>query len=315
MCWTHHSWQTQHRYVNTATRTLITAAVPAIWGTTYYVTTEFLPPDHPWFAALLRALPAGLIALAIGRRRSHGGWWWKSLVLGTLNIGLFFPLLFIAAGELPGGVAATLGASQPVFVAGLDAALLGERLSRWRMGWTVIGIGGVAMVVLRPDAGFSVPGIVAGVAMAASMAGGVVLTKKWGRPDGVSPVALAGWQLTAGGLVLLAPALVIDGVPAGIDGPAVGGYLWLGLVGCLLTYTIWFNNLPHLPVTAAALLGILSPLVAALVGVTFNGESLSALQITGFVLAVVAMAAGQVTPQILRRQLTSHTSSPGKVTA
>lgn len=38
-------------------------------------------------------------------------------------------------------------------------------------------------------------------------------------------VALAGWQLTAGGLVLLVPALLIDGVPSGIDGPAVGGYL------------------------------------------------------------------------------------------
>jgi probable blue pigment (indigoidine) exporter len=288
-------------HMNTTTRTLMTACVPAIWGTSYYVTTEFLPPDHPWFAALLRALPAGLIALALGRQLPRGDWWWRSLVLGVLNIGLFFPLLFIAAAELPGGVAATLGASQPVFVAVLAVGLLGERLSGWRLGWTVVSIVGVAMVALRPDAGFSVLGIVAGVAMAASMATGVVLTKKWGRPDGVSPVALAGWQLTAGGLVLLVPALIIDGVPAGIDGPAVGGYLWLGLVGCLITYTIWFTNLPHLPVTAASLLGILSPLVAAVVGVTLGGETLTALQVTGFVLAIVAMAAGQVTPQKAQR--------------
>ncbi|HIW90312.1 MAG TPA: DMT family transporter [Candidatus Corynebacterium avicola] len=300
--------------MNTATRTLITATVPAIWGTSYYVTTEFLPPGHPWFAALLRALPAGLIALALARQLPRGDWWWKSLVLGALNIGLFFPLLFIAAGELPGGVAATLGASQPVFVAFLAVGLLGERLSGWRLGWTVVSIVGVALVAIRPDAGFSALGILAGVAMAASMATGVVLTKKWGRPDGVSPVALAGWQLTAGGLVLLAPALLIDGVPSGIDAPAVGGYLWLGLIGCLLTYTIWFSNLPHLPITAAALLGILSPLVAALVGVTLGGESLTALQVAGFVLAIIAMAAGQVTPQMLRRQFLTR-STPRKVPA
>ncbi len=303
------------RSMNTSMRTLVTALVPAIWGTTYYVTTEFLPPGHPWFAAMVRALPAGLIALALGRQFPRGQWWWKSLVLGALNIGFFFPLLFVAAGELPGGVAATLGASQPVFVALIAVGLLGERLSGWRLGWTAVSILGVAMVAIRPDAGFSALGIIAGVAMAASMASGVVLTKKWGRPDGVSPVALAGWQLTAGGLLLLIPAMVIDGIPVGIDGRAVGGYLWLGLVGCLLTYTIWFNNLPHLPVTAAALLGILSPLVAAIVGVTLGGESLTAVQITGFILAVIAMAAGQVTPQILRKQFATQGKLRKKVPA
>src|SRR3954471_24735394 len=116
-----------------------TALAPAAWGTTYWVTTELLPPDHPVFAALLRALPAGLVALALTRTLPRGAWWWKAAVLGTLNIGAFFPLLLLAAERLPGGVAATLGAVQPVLVAGLVVTVLHERVSAWRLGWGIAG--------------------------------------------------------------------------------------------------------------------------------------------------------------------------------
>ena len=151
---------------NPALRTVITALAPAVWGSTYVVTTHMLPDGHPLFAALMRALPAGVIALLVTRRLPTGSWWWKSLVLGTLNMGAFFPLLFIAAQHLPGGVAATLGAAQPIFVAGLAVWILGERLSRRRMLWGLIGMGAVAMVVLGPGAAIDVTGVVAGLDLA-----------------------------------------------------------------------------------------------------------------------------------------------------
>lgn len=47
--------------------TLLTAIVPAVWGTMYIVTTEMLLPGHPLFASLMRALPAGLLAIALTR--------------------------------------------------------------------------------------------------------------------------------------------------------------------------------------------------------------------------------------------------------
>ena len=42
---------------------LLTALAPLIWGSTYLVTTLFLPPDRPFTAALLRVLPAGVLLL------------------------------------------------------------------------------------------------------------------------------------------------------------------------------------------------------------------------------------------------------------
>lgn len=108
---------------------LTTALAPAIWGTTYLATTELLPPGRPLLAAVVRALPAGLLLLLITRRLPRGVWWWRALVLGALNIGAFLALLFVAAYRLPGGVAATVGAVQPLLVAGLSVGLLGERLT------------------------------------------------------------------------------------------------------------------------------------------------------------------------------------------
>nr|WP_245325043.1 EamA family transporter [Microbacterium amylolyticum] len=134
----------------------------------------------------------------------------------------------------------------------LVVIVLSERLSTWRLGWGVAGVGGVAMVVLGPGAALDSVGVVAGIAGAASMGVGVVLTKRWGRPPGVSAVGFASWQLAAGGTLLIVPALLIDGVPAEISLPAVAGYVWLGLVGGLLAYTLWFRGIGRLPVTAIA---------------------------------------------------------------
>lgn len=294
-----------------AGRTALTALTPAVWGTTYIVTTELLPQGHPLFAALARSLPAGLAALLLSRALPRGSWWWKSAVLGTLNIGVFFPLLFFTAERLPGGVAATLGASQPIIVAFLVVAVLGERFSAWRLGWGVAGAAGVGMVVLGPAAALDSAGIVAGLASALSMAMGVVLTKRWGRPEGVSAVALAGWQLTAGGLVLLLPTFVFEGVPAHVDGRALTGYLWLGLAGGLIAYTLWFAGIRRLSVTATSLLVLLSPLVAAALGALLLGQILTPVQIAGFVLALAAMLAGQLTPHT-RKGVTGTMPAPGR---
>ncbi|WP_165987599.1 EamA family transporter [Streptomyces sp. YIM 98790] len=280
----------------------LTALAPASWGTTYAVTTELLPPGHPLFAGLMRALPAGLAGLALTRALPRGDWWWKTAVLGVLNIGALFPLLFLAAERLPGGVAATLAAAQPLLVAGLAMAVLRDRPSAWRWTWGVLGVLGVGLVVLGPQARLDAVGVLAGLGGAAAMAGGIVLTKRWGRPAGAGPLTLAGWQLTAGGLLLLPLTLAVEGVPQGIDAGAAGGYLWLGSMGGLIAYTLWFRGIGRLQVGASAPLVLLSPLVAAVVGIAL-GESLSPLQTAGFALALTAMLAAQFNSPDLRARV------------
>ena len=282
-------------------RIALAAFAPVVWGSTYVVTTELLPAGHPLFAGLLRALPAGLIALALTRTLPNGAWWWRAAALGVLNIGMFFPFLFIAAERLPGGVAATLGAAQPLVVASLAVGLLKESPSAWRFAWGVVGVVGVGLVVLGPAAGFDVIGVLAGLGGAATMALGVTLTKKWGRPANVGPTAFAGWQLTAGGLFLVPVTFLFEGPPPTIGLAAAIGYLWLGGVGGLLAYVLWFRAITTLPVTSVSMLGLLSPMVAALLGVVVLGQTLDAVQLTGFALALAAIVAAQRPAPVLAR--------------
>jgi probable blue pigment (indigoidine) exporter len=280
--------------------TALTTAVPVSWGTTYLITSELLPPGYPLVSGVIRALPAGLILLAVTRKLPHGKWLWRSLLLGTLNIGALFALLFVAAYRLPGGIAATLFAVQPLLVAGLAFLLLNERPTRWRLGWGVIGVVGVGLIVLRGRLSFDLLGILAGIAAAGVMAGGIVLTKRWGRPEDVGAAALAGWQLTAGGLVLVPLALAFEGLPPGLDLRAIGGYAWLSVVGALLSYPIWFHGIGKLPVVAVSFLSLLSPAVAAILGRLFLDESLTPSQGVGFVLALTAIAAAQLPSEVVR---------------
>ncbi|MGJ0388039.1 EamA family transporter [Microbacterium sp. CGR1] len=281
---------------------LLTALAPLSWGTTYLVTTELLPAGHPLLAGLLRALPAGLIALAIGRTLPSGGWWLKSLVLGGLNIGAFFPLLFLAAERLPGGVAAAVAGAQPLIILGMSALVLRDRIRPLTAAAAVVGTGGVALVVLGPAAQLDALGILAAVGGVTATALGMILTKRWGRPAGVGPIAYAGWQLTAGGLVLLPLTLLFEGVPTAIDGEAVLGYVWLGSVGGLLAYTLWFRGIQLLPVIAPGLLALLSPVVATLLGAFVAGETFTPLQALGIALVLVALIVGQLTALRMSRR-------------
>ena len=269
----------------------LTALAPASWGLTYLVTTELLPPGRPLLAGTLRALPAGLLLLATSRQRPVGAWWWKAAVLGTLNIGAFFALLFAAAYRLPGGVAATLGSVQPLIAAGLATALLHERMRRQIVVAGAIGIVGVGLLVLRGNARLDPVGVVAGLAGAVSMATGVVLTKRWGRPAPLA--AFTAWQLLAGGLVLAPLALAVEGAPPALSIRNALGFAWLATGGAAVAYQLWFRGIARLPVGQVSLLGLLSPVVATLVGWTVAHQHLSAAQMLGGALVLSALWIGQ----------------------
>jgi probable blue pigment (indigoidine) exporter len=274
----------------------LTALAPVSWGTTYAVTTEFLPPDRPLFTGLMRALPAGLLLLALARVLPHGAWWGKAAVLGTLNIGAFFPLLFLSAYRLPGGMAAVIGSAGPLLVVGLSALLLGQRPTARSVLTGLVAAFGVSLVVLKAAGALDPLGALAALASTASMSAGTVLTKRWGRPEGVGPLALTGWQLTAGGLLIAPLALLVEGPPPALDGPAVGGYLYLALANTAVAYWLWFRGIGRLSATQATFLGPLSPLTAAVVGWAALGEALTPVQLAGMALAFGAAVAGQLAP-------------------
>ncbi len=283
-----------------------TALTPAVWGTTYIVATEFLPDGRPMLAACVRALPVGLAFVAWSRRLPTGAWWWRSAVLGSLNIGAFFALLFVAAFRLPGGVAATAGAIQPLVAAGIAAVVLDEVFTRRTAMAGTAGIVGVAMLVLGPEASLDPVGVIAAVAGTLCMATGVVLTKHWGRP--VDLVTFTGWQLSAGGILLVPVLLITEGLPTSVSATNVAGFAWLAVAGTGAAYANWFAGIQRLPIAIVSFLGLLSPLVATLAGWAVLDETLTVTQLGGAALVLSAVIAPQL-PIRRNRSAMDRTSS------
>lgn len=278
----------------TARDLLLSALAPASWGTTYVVTSEFLPDHRPMLAATMRALPAGLILLAFVRRLPKGSWWWKTAVLGTLNFGAFFPLLFFAAYRLPGGVASTLGSVQPLLVAGFSILILRQRPHAAVFGAAVVGTGGVALMTLTAKARLDALGVAAMLVATALMALAVVLGRKWGRPEGATPMVLATWQLVFGGLVLAPMTLVSEGLPDTLTARNLAGFAYIGVVGTAVAYTLWFRGIERLAPTSLSLLSLANPMVATVAGFAVLHQSLTAPQAAGFAVALGALVTGQM---------------------
>jgi probable blue pigment (indigoidine) exporter len=211
-------------------------------------------------------------------------------VLGVLNIGLFFGLLFLGAYRLPGGVAATLGAVQPLLIAGLAWPLLSQKPRTLTLLSGVGGIVGVGLLVLGPTVQLDPIGILAALGAAISMAAGVVLTKRWVRP--VSLAIFTGWQLVVGGIFLAILSLIIEGTPPTLSATHVAGLAYLALIGTGLAYTLWFRGIETLGVSVS-FLGLLAPVVAAILGYAVLEQSLTALQLMGALTVLASVIAGQ----------------------
>lgn len=263
---------------------LLTAIAPAIWGSTYFVTTEFLPQGYPMTIAMLRALPAGLILLLLVRQLPKGVWWPRAFLLGALNFSFFWAMLFVAAYRLPGGVAATVGAIQPLIVIFLARGLLGVPVKALAIVAALAGMAGVALLLLTPRAALDPIGVAAGLAGAVSMAFGTVLSRLWQPP--VSPLTFTAWQLTAGGILLVPVALLLEPPLPALTHANLAGLAYLGLIGAALTYILWFRGVARLEPSVVASLGFLSPVTAVILGWGALGQALTPMQIVGMAVVV-----------------------------
>ncbi|MFY3383132.1 EamA family transporter [Paracidovorax sp. MALMAid1276] len=273
---------------------LSTALAPVIWGSTYIVTTELLPPDRPFTAALLRTLPAGLLLVLWCRRwPAWGDWtgWRRLLVLAALNIGVFQALLFIAAYRLPGGVAAVVGAVGPLVVMGLTWALDHRRPPAVALAAGAAGVLGMAALLLSPGARWDMVGVAAALAGTLCMSAGTFWSRRW-RFD-LPVLAFSGWQLLAGGIMLAPVAWAVDPPLPTLTVTHVAGYLYLGVVGALLSYAVWFRGVERLSSVAVSSLLLLSPVTAVVLGWALLGQAMRGLSLVGMLVVLSSILAVQ----------------------
>ncbi|WP_257901419.1 DMT family transporter [Saccharothrix obliqua] len=278
--------------MTTGTRwALVTAVAPIAWGSTYYVTHRFLPADQPLWGAALRALPAGLLLLAVRRERPRGDWWWRALVLGTLNMGAFFALVYVAAQLLPTSTAATIMAVSPAAMIALAWLALAEKPRVRAVAGALVGLVGVVLMLFSGIGAVSPAGVAASAAAMLMSALGHVLTKKWTATADV--LSVTSWQLVAGGLVLTAAALVVEGAPPALTPTGVAAFGYVSVVATAIAFSAWFTGLRHLDAGAVGLIGLLNPVTGVVLGLVVAGEPLTARQALGLVLVLVGVLLGQ----------------------
>lgn len=269
-----------------------------VWGGSFFfnaVALQSLPVLSVVAARVtIAALVLGILVALRGGLPRGARVWGALLLMGILNSALPFSLIVWAQTSLPSGVAAILNATTPMFTGLIAHAFTrDEKLTPGRIAGTLLGFAGVAVLVG--------PGVLAGVqgwaplaSLGAALSYGFagVFGRRLGRM-GVAPMSAAAGQLLGASLILAPLALTLDRpwtLPApGL--PAVAAVLGLALLSTALAYVVFFRLLASAGAMNLALVTLLVPVSALLLGALFLGEALTAGEAAGMALIALGLAA------------------------
>ncbi|MGH4024448.1 MAG: DMT family transporter [Pseudonocardiaceae bacterium] len=183
----------------------------------------------------------------------------------------------------------TLG-SAPVLVLAADAMLTRRRPGAIVLTAAASAIGGLGLLIGSPGSGRAP---LTGALLALGAAAGFAAITLLGRRQlaGLDPVSTTACGFTLGGLMLA--VAVTTGAPGGlgfeITMAALMLVIYLGLVPTALAYVLYFGGLRTVRPGPAALLALLEPLTAAVLGAVLLGDRLGLPGLAGALLIIVAV--------------------------
>ncbi|WP_180979596.1 EamA family transporter, partial [Janthinobacterium sp. AD80] len=154
-----------------------------------------------------------------------------------------------------------------------------------------LGVAGMGVLLLSPRTVWEPVGIAAALGGTACMAAGTYLTRRW-KPD-LPVLALTGWQLLLGGLMLAPVAWLADAPLPFLSVQQVLAYAYLCLAGALLAYALWFRGIARLSPVAVSSLGLLSPLMAVVLGWALLGQAMTGWSMLGLLVVLASVLAVQ----------------------
>ncbi len=280
------SLQISHRESPAATGRLTVAlafmGLCAVWGSTWLAIKVGLRDLPPISFAGIRFALAALILLAIVAARGIRLPWaardWRLLAwTGFLTITINYALVFWAELHISSGLAALLNATIPLFGLPLaHRALAAEPMTSHKVWGVLLGVLGLTVVFSAelggngPLAAWASAGVV--VASLAGAQAGVLIKAKGTHLD---PAVLAGVQMAAGSVPLLASGAALEGSPLGFDWTvsALLSLAYLTVVGSVIAFLAYYWLIRNTAVTRVLLIPLITPLVAVGLGVVFLGES------------------------------------------
>lgn len=264
---------------------ILLAMIPAFfWGTTYAVTQYTVPDWPPILLGVLRALPAGLLLLAIKPTLPKKHEWRALLVLGTINIALFFCLVFVMALTLPAAISGVGMVSLPVFAMLYSWVVYKRRPNALQVcrGLALVALAWLlfnpATITLNPV------GLIAMLSAIMCIVIGSSVTKSLGTRMHWWTVLT--WQLIIGGVILT----IVSAVMASLDPEPylsavqntsltnILGLLWVIILNTALSYTMYVWLLQRMSVVDFTFGNIINPIAGILSGLLLLGESFTPVQ-------------------------------------
>jgi drug/metabolite transporter (DMT)-like permease len=270
-----------------------------LWGSSWLAIKIGLREWPPMlFAGLRMTLASACLLPFVARRWSERppkqliG---RMLALGVLQIGIPYPMLFVAQQWLPSSIAAVLFATFPVWLM-LTSRLFvpGERLTLLKLAAAALGLAGVLVLQLPRLRGLSFgsrealgAALVLGSAMLIATANALVRRLL----GGVRPMMVTFFQISSGAVVILTLAGLLEHravFPS--SWPPVAALFYLAIFGTVATYLCFFWLIRRISMAAVGIVPLIDTTIAVLLGVFFLDETLTRYVLIGGALVLGAGA-------------------------
>ncbi|MBZ5708062.1 DMT family transporter [Nannocystis pusilla] len=274
-----------------------------IWGSTWLAIKLGLDAGMPpllgasvrfAIAAALLLPAARVLAPAAFRDRTA---WRLALMVGLFSFGFGYGCTYVAALWIPSGLGSLTFGFFPFWVAVLAHFILKERLTVPKLLAIAVGFAGLALLSygslreLGRDTAFGVAIVTFSVFVQGFPQ---VVVKRDGKD--VPTVFLSGAGMAIGSIVLLLVAGAAGewSRPFPWNATVTVSVAYLAVMGSIVTFMIYYGLLKRLSATLMALVALITPPIAVVLGSIYRSEQLGALTLTGGALVLVGVGMFQL---------------------
>ncbi|MEO7055863.1 MAG: EamA family transporter [Caldimonas sp.] len=268
-----------------------------VWGTTWHAITYQLVDFPAELGVAIRFALAGavLLAFCVWRRTRLAFSVGEHAVMalqGVFLYGVSYVCVYQAERFLPSGLVAVGYSASPLLTGVGATALFGAALGRRFVWGGVLGIAGVALIfwpeIVRPGDGAraALGAVFTAAAVLLSTIGS--LTASRNRKRGLPLLPAMGFGMLYGGVSAAVVAVALGRSGALPSAPSWWiALVYLALAGSVLTFACFLTLQDRVGAGPAGTVGVMTPLIALVVSLAFEGFRPDALTIAGAALAVV----------------------------
>lgn len=280
------------------THVAVAAVVAVAYAGCFVAIKLGLPYAPPLRFAGLRALLASMVLVAASGAAGRGlipplGLRPWVLVLGAV-LAVQYGAMFLSPQRAGAGLSSVLANTGPILLILLAAVFLRERITSITAGGVVVGAVGVGLIAWprTGDAALGLAGVALPLGVALGAAAETVILKR--LRVGSALLAVAGWQLLVGAVLLLGVSAVTERGRFVWSTELTAAIAFLALPGTAVGLGLWYWLVQREAVSRLAGYMFMVPVAGLLLAWAFFEETVTARQGVGLLLALggIGLASG-----------------------